>query len=205
MARLVVASGPDRGKEFDLGDRETVGRSKPATIVITDTKMSRQHARLVRRGDGFLLADLNSSNGTFVNGQRTTRSELKDGDRVVFGSTEVAFENRVEKPAAPDSPDIDWGDDDEIAFLNQREAAIAPADPVPIPAVTPTARSEVRHRDKTLQYSKYARSGDAGALGEDIDQRGGFGRVAIYGAVILGGAALFYGVWKITQSMFGEN
>lgn len=205
MARLVVASGPNRGMEFELGDRETIGRSEPASIVIADTKISRQHARIVHRDGGFLLADLNSSNGTFVNGEKTTRRALKDGDRITLGTTEISFENRPAQPAREEVPDIDWGDEEEIEQLNRQESESVSAGSTSealSAAGAGGAAVEVRHRDRTLQYSKYARQGDAGLLGEDVTQRGGLTLIAIYAAVILGAALLFYVVWLVSQSLF---
>ncbi|MEQ8763508.1 MAG: FHA domain-containing protein [Planctomycetota bacterium] len=222
MARLVVASGPDAGKEYELGDRETVGRSEPASIVIVDTKISRQHARLVRRGDEYFIADLNSSNGTFINGQKATRHKLNDGDRITFGTVEVTFEGLAAEPDEieidfeDEDPDIDWGDDDEIERLNRQEAVrtgsysegIQPRVKAPVkPQPAAASGVAVRHNDKTLQYSKYAQAGGGGGLlSEDVAQRGFLGKLIVYGIVALVASGLFFVVWKMTQAMFaGEE
>jgi pSer/pThr/pTyr-binding forkhead associated (FHA) protein len=69
--RLTIRRGPDAGQQHSLiADAVTLGRDPLADVVINDPEVSRQHARLIRRGDGFLVQDLGSTNGTFLDGQR---------------------------------------------------------------------------------------------------------------------------------------
>ena len=79
--------------EFELGDRPiTIGRSPEADLVILDDKASRLHCG-IRVWDGdFLLKDLRSKNGTFVNGQRVEMVKLEPGDQVRVGSCVFSFE-----------------------------------------------------------------------------------------------------------------
>jgi hypothetical protein len=92
LAWLVQRSGSRVGKEFRLGEVTNVGRdASQCDIVIDDSTVSRQHAR-VRLEDGrFVLYDLASSNGTFVNDQQIQKQPLLDGDRVRFGSVDFNF------------------------------------------------------------------------------------------------------------------
>ena len=72
-ASLFVIQGRDQGTRFELdghGVSFSVGRDTGNQIQLHDTEVSRRHAELRRDGDVFLLTDLGSSNGTFVNGQR---------------------------------------------------------------------------------------------------------------------------------------
>ena len=65
------SSSPDRspGRRYKLGDGEyVIGRRSDCQIFVPDMRVSRQHARLWRDGDGWTLEDLGSNNGTFVNG-----------------------------------------------------------------------------------------------------------------------------------------
>ena len=92
LAWLVQRSGSRVGKEFRLGEVTNVGRdASQCDIVIDDSTVSRQHAR-VRLEDGrFVLYDLASSNGTFVNDQQVQKQPLLDGDRVRFGNVDFNF------------------------------------------------------------------------------------------------------------------
>lgn len=93
---LLVTRGPDLGQEYPLwGETITIGRaSREATweIRLTDRSVSRQHARLERREDGYVLFDLGSANGTLLNGAPMTGSPLlKDGDVISVGETSLTF------------------------------------------------------------------------------------------------------------------
>ena len=69
----------------------TFGRLPECTVSFDDSNVSRQHAEIRPEGDGFVLADLGSTNGTKVNGARITRHRLVDGDRIIFGATVIEF------------------------------------------------------------------------------------------------------------------
>ena len=93
MSSLFVIRGNDQGSRFELEDNETVrlGRDAMCPIQIHDTEVSRQHAELRCSGDVFLLNDLSSSNGTFVNGQRIQEHYLNTGDQIQVGRTLMLF------------------------------------------------------------------------------------------------------------------
>ena len=69
----------------------TFGRLPECTVSFDDSNVSRQHAEIRPEGDGFVLADLGSTNGTKVNGARITRHRLVDGDRITFCATIIEF------------------------------------------------------------------------------------------------------------------
>ena len=85
--QLIMRSGPTPGASFTLeGDQLTVGRDATNEIVINDAEISRRHARLTFQGGKYVLEDLGSTNGTFVNGQRLAGPRvLKAGEVVQFG------------------------------------------------------------------------------------------------------------------------
>ena len=89
MVRLVMRRGPTPGAVFDLeGDEITIGRGSKNNIVIRDNEVSRDHCRLVRLAGNYEVHDLNSSNGTFVNGQRVvTPWLLQTGVLIELGDT----------------------------------------------------------------------------------------------------------------------
>jgi predicted component of type VI protein secretion system len=85
--QLIMRSGPTPGAAFTLeGDQITIGRDPVNEIVINDAEISRRHARLTFQGGKYVLEDLGSTNGTFVNGQRLAGPRvLKAGEVVSFG------------------------------------------------------------------------------------------------------------------------
>lgn len=90
-AFVIVLSGRSVGKMFKLPIGEvTIGRSLDADIRLEDEGVSRFHLRLARPMDGpVALTDLDSTNGTYVNGSRVHRHELADGDRIQLGSVTI--------------------------------------------------------------------------------------------------------------------
>jgi pSer/pThr/pTyr-binding forkhead associated (FHA) protein len=94
--QLIMRSGPTPGAAFNLeGDQITIGRDPSNTITINDAEISRRHAHLTYQGGKYILEDLGSTNGTFVNGQRLAGPRvLKSGEVVSFGEQIVlVFEN----------------------------------------------------------------------------------------------------------------
>ena len=85
--QLIMRSGPTPGASFILeGDQLTIGRDSTNEVVINDAEISRRHARLTFQGGKYVLEDLGSTNGTFVNGQRLAGPRvLKAGEVVSFG------------------------------------------------------------------------------------------------------------------------
>ncbi len=94
MPRLVVIKGADEGKQFELNEgKVSVGRDAGNRIRLHDTEVSRRHAEfeLLENG-GFLIRDVGSANGTFVNNERVNGDLiLQAGDHVVLGQTTLVF------------------------------------------------------------------------------------------------------------------
>lgn len=83
---------PD-GRRVPLGESTfTIGRLPECDIVVADPKASRRHTEIRPAGNGFLLVDLQSTNGTRVNGAPASEHVLVDGDRIGIGATEFRFE-----------------------------------------------------------------------------------------------------------------
>jgi len=89
--QFVMRAGPTPGKAFPLeGTEIIIGRDPACTICINDAQVSRRHARLTLSGTGYILQDLGSTNGTFVNGQRLTGEHpLAAGELVALGENVV--------------------------------------------------------------------------------------------------------------------
>ena len=91
IATLTVGS-----KQREITSRRVViGRSKDCDVQITDPNASRRHAELRQEGAAYWVVDLDSTNGTMVNGRRTTRAKLDSGDVITIGSTDLVFERRL--------------------------------------------------------------------------------------------------------------
>lgn len=92
-AQLVVLD--DTGTEKDrisiTNPPVGIGRLSTNDVVLSDPNVSRRHAELRRDGDRWTLVDLGSTNGTVVNGKLAKEHELKDGDRLSFGTSELIF------------------------------------------------------------------------------------------------------------------
>jgi diguanylate cyclase (GGDEF)-like protein len=87
---LVVVAGANAGETFRISLPELVlGRAPNVAIRVLDDNASRRHARLFRSGQDLIIEDLGSANGTLVNGEKITRSVLKDGDKIGIGSTTI--------------------------------------------------------------------------------------------------------------------
>lgn len=93
-AHLVAVSGAHAGKQFPLTDTPcSFGRNPDNAIVVASARASRRHAEIRREGDGFVLYDLGSANGTMVNGQRITAPHrLRSSDLIEIGDETFRFE-----------------------------------------------------------------------------------------------------------------
>src|SRR5438552_3319748 len=103
MFVLTVHEGAT-SRDYPLKDGETlIGRGPHCDIVLTDDSISRNHARIVIRGDSFVVADLGSSNGTYCNGEPVKEQQITGDERLLFGSVEAVV-SRGGGPEAPRSP-----------------------------------------------------------------------------------------------------
>jgi hypothetical protein len=95
VAREVVTLTID-GAKHELAKRSVViGRSKDCDTQLPDPNVSRRHAEVRQEGSTYWFVDLDSTNGSEVNGKRTARAKLEDGDTITVGSTEIVFERRL--------------------------------------------------------------------------------------------------------------
>jgi two-component system NtrC family sensor kinase len=89
---LFVIQGRDQGTRFRLEEATvTIGRGASNTIQLHDTEVSREHAEIRRRGDTLVIVDLNSSNGSYVNGRQVKEQELASGDQLQLGRTLLLY------------------------------------------------------------------------------------------------------------------
>ncbi len=89
---LVFPKGMANVEEYELGKEQVyIGRDESCEVVLNDRKASRRHALITRAGFKFVLKDMDSANGTWLNGQKILEAELAGGDRIRIGAVEFEF------------------------------------------------------------------------------------------------------------------
>ncbi|MGH2729675.1 MAG: FHA domain-containing protein FhaB/FipA [Actinomycetota bacterium] len=84
----VIEGGTLKGKVFDLGDELIIGRDEKCHVILDDTYVSQVHARIFAKDDNYMVEDLGSTNGTYLNRRRITQpTEVQRGDRIKIGMT----------------------------------------------------------------------------------------------------------------------
>ncbi len=93
IAKLLVLEGPDQGKSYILRSRNIFGRHPDCSFVLNDKGISGNHCKieLVNQRE-FVISDLNSSNGTFLNSKKITSEKLKPGDILILGKTKLIYQ-----------------------------------------------------------------------------------------------------------------
>ncbi len=127
--QFVMRSGPTPGVTFPLeGDQLVIGRDSSNSVAINDAEISRKHSRLSFQGGKYVLEDLGSTNGTFVNGQRLAGPVvLKPGDVVSLGEQIVLMYDAI---------NIDPG-----ATVAVSRKSVSAATPPPVQSATPVYAS----------------------------------------------------------------
>jgi pSer/pThr/pTyr-binding forkhead associated (FHA) protein len=141
-----MRSGPIPGATFSLeGDQLTIGRDSSNGVAINDAEISRKHARLTFQGGKYVIEDLGSTNGTFVNGQRLVNAVvLKSGDVVSFGEQiMLLYEALSSDPGAT-----------IISARKSSQRSVPAPSPAPAPAPAPAPQQ---------YYSPSIAAGDSGA------------------------------------------
>ena len=90
---IVPLQGPQRGELFTLTPASVVGTEPTCTVCLDDKFMSQKHAEIKAEGGVWVLRDLGSTNGTYVNNRRVDKHELVDNDFIKFGNAMVKFKS----------------------------------------------------------------------------------------------------------------
>ncbi|MCK4726862.1 MAG: FHA domain-containing protein [Anaerolineales bacterium] len=136
--QFIMRTGPTPGKIFELITNELyIGREVTNDITIDDAEVSRKHARLIMQAGGYLLEDLGSTNGTYVNGQRLMGPHvLRPGELVKLGeNVSLAFEAGYD----PDATMVASPSQFEPATFQPppKESYVPAAQPQPVPQPPP--------------------------------------------------------------------
>ncbi len=114
MPKLVCLHGINKGDQFEMKEGNlTIGRSPDCDIVLYDRKVSRHHCTLYPRGKYYIVEDMNSTHGTFVNAERIKGKEpFREGDKLRLGQTSLAFSEKevgglVEQTATDAARDLE--------------------------------------------------------------------------------------------------
>lgn len=100
MAKLNFMDRENLLREYEIKEEiTTIGREATNVIVIADPSVSRQHATVEKKEDGYYLVDKNSSNGTFINGKKVTQQKLSHQDKVNLGNASMVFEDEEQVAA----------------------------------------------------------------------------------------------------------
>src|SRR6478752_3824652 len=94
MSKLVALSEGLTGRTLELKvDKTTVGRLEDNSFQIAEPSVSSHHCEILLRGSDVVVRDLNSTNGTFINGEKVTETVLKPGQVLRLGQIEMRLEN----------------------------------------------------------------------------------------------------------------
>ena len=105
MAKLVILTQGLNGRAHELNvDRTTIGRVEDNLFQIAEPSVSSHHCEVLLRGSDVVIKDLNSTNGTFINGEQITESVLKPGQTLRLGQIELKLENGKAASAPASAP-----------------------------------------------------------------------------------------------------
>lgn len=97
MPKIIILNGVGEGLEYRIKDEAILGRQTSNPIPIQDSKASRQHTRIFSKNGLYYIEDLKSRNGTFVNDELITSTQLFDGDEIQIGETKLVFQSKIQK------------------------------------------------------------------------------------------------------------
>lgn len=117
MAYLIFADRKGELARLDLSGAVTIGRAPDCTVAVRDVLLSRRHCLIEPLLDRWVISDLGSKNGTFIEGQKIDRKTLEDGDVVRIGRTSVCFRAGKFVPAPPTDRPADFRPVDPLEAL----------------------------------------------------------------------------------------
>ena len=153
-----------------------IGRSKSAELVVHNESVSGLHARLERRGDAYWIVDLNSANGTYVNGSRISEGELHENDEVRFGTAAFTFEYSMLIRTATNEPHLAFTPNTgaEAKKTSGTRSALVPTAAVAMLLIAATGAFLTRD-DKTMSTSDIARATVLVVISDSKDELCAFG------------------------------
>jgi pSer/pThr/pTyr-binding forkhead associated (FHA) protein len=193
MIELLYMKKDGTVRRFQVSNLPAViGRIQRVPVSLPDPSVSREHARLFLR-DGILhLADLNSSNGTFVNGKKVTSSPLRPGDEIRVGAAVLILAPDPDGRIRQVTPEHKAADAEVVEMRREPTLQVKPAPRVDDPA--PLKREAIQFKERILQYNRIDARSERSFLKDDFAQYGGpirlFALIALF-ALAIGSFFLF--------------
>lgn len=215
VPRLRLTKGKARRTVVELRGRVTLGRVGSVEVPLADAKASREHARVFEQGGEWHVVDLNSTNGTFVNGAKVTRRVLRPGDEITIGTTSFVFEPPA--PAAQETagpPEVE-----EVGVRGPTTPSPAPRKPSApstwqagpsraapeAPAEEGLRPEDIVVKQRDLHYHRIEGKREVNPLMQDVEQRGGLFKLLVYAGVLALAVLLFILALTVTSSMFSGD
>jgi len=152
--RLLVVSGPLKHSIFPLSGHEIpVGRESSNVLAISDPSLSRRHCLISREGDDYKIRDLESRNGTFVNGAAVRESRLQHGDQISVGDSVFLLLLREDAPE-PARASVEFEDNPAHATAQLRPQDVLYLQPDRILSELPSASRLTRNLNALLKISR---------------------------------------------------
>ena len=162
--RFIVVAGPDLGTAWAFREHELViGRDEDCDLPLSDIAVSRRHARISLQGVAFVVEDLDSNNGTLLNGDRISApTELVAGDELVIGERTLRFVALNEAPPTDARAPVVSGTEGEAAF--EAEAGMSQID-LPAAEEEPVSNEAESGRGRALRRAMIYAAGILVAIG----------------------------------------
>jgi pSer/pThr/pTyr-binding forkhead associated (FHA) protein len=153
MAKLVLLSAGMTGRTHELKvDKTTIGRVEDNTFQIAEPSVSSHHCEVLLRGTEVVVRDLNSTNGTYINGEKVTETVLKPGQVLRLGQIEM----RLETESTPSSA---------------APSTAAPSTPPPSTPAKKLDQTMVMQRGVSLEQLEQGRAGGIGTAGKGFSKK----------------------------------
>ncbi len=223
--KLIQLEAGRETKSYDCPDLPVIlGRQPSKGIAIVHPTISREHAKIFERDGKLSVADLNSSNGTFVNGAKVSRADLKPGDTLRLGEVElriaeVAGSQAAGNTAMPSAAEL-FGEEGGIQLEETHLSPtvdsgtggtqiFAPSPPRASAMNTGSAGGPVAPPPRSIYAAQVSRPLDKKRSGNlftaDVGQQSSLRRLLTIVFVILFAVALFYGAMKLTEDVAPER
>jgi transcriptional regulator with GAF, ATPase, and Fis domain len=142
QAKLVAINGPLRRSEYPILSEVSLGSDAGNVIRLEDPWVSEQHCRIANENGRYVLSDLNSNAGTFVNGIPINQRELKSGDEVAIGNSLFVFQEETSARSSSSKVQMDEEEAPNAQTVEQRGDELVNLAPEALAALSPMERVE---------------------------------------------------------------